>query len=433
MGFGNPPVNLSSERGTRFVTEDVTHEVSYDAGPIPVANSTRPPVAEAVGAASEPMPSDTNSLRPLKAKKRVTVATGQSADYTGELAYEPSCRQFLFRGWLFDGSLTFLKFFPIACLIAILAYWLVNDFVPVYEKMIVEKSLAPRKQFHWRDKNHKQQGRITNTRRLQFTGGNQGGKQGNKNGNKVGPAGKNTQKPKTAEEVESLPFLATEELFLMDRPTGAMVKVHFLLLLYLAIWAVSVPCLFVLLKWTIACRMRPGAHSLFGHQVQRHFFIWMLHETWMKPFLQGFSGTLLANFYYTLLGAKIGWRTLLLDVGFYGDVDQLVVGNDSVVSGFVWQAHTFEDRVFWVQDTIIGDRCYAGKECKLMGGAVLGNDAHLAPLSCAWKMMKLEPGTPQTPVSYCGSPPELAQTPESRVAAVNVRKVVPSGANAGQP
>ena len=46
--------------------------------------------------------------------------------------------------------------------------------------------------------------------------------------------------------------------------------------------------------------------------------------------------------------------------------------------------------VFWVMKTVIGDRCYIGPDSSLMGGAKVGNDSSLAPLSVCWKMQELE-------------------------------------------
>lgn len=133
--------------------------------------------------------------------------------------------------------------------------------------------------------------------------------------------------------------------------------------------------------------------------------MWMLSEDWVQPFLATFNGTLFASVYYSLLGAKVGWRTLMLGhPRLYGDLDQWVIGDDCVVDGYVWQSHTFEDRVFWVEKTVIGDRCYVGNHSTLMGGSVLGSDCELSPVSCAWKMMSLLPGAKDSVTKYQGSP-----------------------------
>jgi hypothetical protein len=209
-------------------------------------------------------------------------------------------------------------------------------------------------------------------------------------------------------------FVAMRELLLMDSPSWRLMFSHLRLALYLLLWGTFMPYSFLVIKWLLVYRMPKGAHSLFGSLVQRHFFVWMLSESWMKPFLTRWEGTLALNYFYRLLGVKIGSRTLLLHswAGSYGDVDMWEIGDDCVIDGNVWQSHTFEDRVFWNWPSIIGDRCYVGPNVSLMGGASLEDDVNLGAASVPWKMQVLAGGKPGCPRSYHGNPPmEVAGAP----------------------
>lgn len=385
--FGVPPVKISSDRVARFWSEEPkkqsTSLTAWADSPITVVNVDEDAASAGGATESEGMTSTTASiglqthLPPKSGECHKKTDTANEAtkysDFTGKFAHEPTFAQFLFRGWLFDGSITFLKLLPMAILMTILAFWLVNDFGPVYDKISVQKKVGAKSVKGAKD----------------FQGGKDFG--GRKLEDKA-------QSPQAF-------FLATRELFLLDEPAAEMIQVHLLLSLYILIWYIAIPILFVMMKRLLVWRLKPGAYSLFANCVQRHFFIWTLSEAWMAPFLSVWSGTLTANFFYSLLGAKIGRRTLMTQVGLYGDVDQWIIGDDCVIDGYVWQSHTFEDRVFWVQDTEVGHRCFVGKDSILMGGATLGSDSHLEPLSCAWKTMKLEPGTHAAPKRYIGSPP----------------------------
>lgn len=68
-----------------------------------------------------------------------------------------------------------------------------------------------------------------------------------------------------------------------------------------------------------------------------------------------FEGTSLINFYWRLLGARIGDYTLFYDFINYTDIDFMTVGSDVVICGYPFQIHSFEDRVFWVDQVKIGD------------------------------------------------------------------------------
>jgi len=290
-------------------------------------------------------------------------------------------------------------------------FWIINDFGPVYATMVVSNStynqaLGPKKAFSWRESGT--MGSMPKNKGSYAEWRQQEGARPKKNQQNA-----SRPRPKLAANASwenSRParahFLATEELFLMDAPTEAMVRAHLRYVAYFAIFYAVTPFLFILLKWLVVQRLPSRAHPLFASIVQRHFFIWMLSQTWFVPFMTMFSGTLAVNSFYRLLGSKVGRRTLLLGmIGHYGDVDQWEIGSDTVVDGYIWQSHTFEDRVFWVMKTVIGDRCYVGPLTKLMGGSKVGNDVNVLPLSVAWKMQELPPGTEGKPRSYHGSPP----------------------------
>ena len=129
------------------------------------------------------------------------------------------------------------------------------------------------------------------------------------NPNYLNPATKSTPPPITETPPQHLFFIATEELFLFDNATDQMIEVMLLLVMYVAAWATAIPLTFIVLRWVVIFgRMPSGAQSLFAPLVQRHFFIWHIADTWMKPFIEGrFEGTFLGNWYYRLLGMRIGW------------------------------------------------------------------------------------------------------------------------------
>lgn len=93
--------------------------------------------------------------------------------------------------------------------------------------------------------------------------------------------------------------------------------------------------------------------------------------------------------YYRCLGARIGSYSVLYDLGYYTDFDQLNIGSNCVINGYCWQIHSFEDRVFWVKDVYLGDNICVMPHAVIMGGARILDGTTLEPCSTVWKMMQV--------------------------------------------
>jgi len=134
----------------------------------------------------------------------------------------------------------------------------------------------------------------------------------------------------------------------------------------------------------------------------RHFTYFFAQDcffAWCKIPLGISAGTVLSNIILRWMGCRIGKRTLLTSPMQASDWNAVRLGNDCIFSG-VMQFHTLEDMTLKVKQTHIRDGSAVNFGATVMGGAVIGPETTLFPLSMVLKEMHLPTGT------YWGSPTE---------------------------
>ena len=139
----------------------------------------------------------------------------------------------------------------------------------------------------------------------------------------------------------------------------------------------------------------------------RHFAYFFAQDcffVWCRGPLGFCAGTVLSNSILRRLGCRIGRGTILMQPMQCSDWNAVSFGNDCVFDG-VLQLHSFENMVLKVKRTCIADGCAISFGATLMGGAGIGRDTTLLPLSLVLKEMHLPTAI------YEGSPVERRSVP----------------------
>jgi non-ribosomal peptide synthetase-like protein len=134
----------------------------------------------------------------------------------------------------------------------------------------------------------------------------------------------------------------------------------------------------------------------------RHFAYFFTQDcffTWCRGSLGFFAGTLFANPLLRGMGCDIGRRSIVTQPMQCADWNAVRIGNDCVMDGIL-QLHSFENMMLKVKRTEIEDGCAVGFGSTVMGGANIGRETTLLPLSLVLKEMSLPTAT------YHGSPVE---------------------------
>jgi non-ribosomal peptide synthetase-like protein len=146
----------------------------------------------------------------------------------------------------------------------------------------------------------------------------------------------------------------------------------------------------------------------------RHFAYFFAQDcffVWCRMPLAFCAGTILSNSILRCMGCQIGPGTIVSQPMQCSDWNAVSFGNDCVVDGFL-QFHTFENMILKVKRTHIQDGCTVAFGATVMGGAVVGRDTTLLPLSLVLKEMKMitdtYEGSPAEPVSGSTLLPTIA-------------------------
>ncbi len=134
----------------------------------------------------------------------------------------------------------------------------------------------------------------------------------------------------------------------------------------------------IVAKWLVLGRVKPGNYPLWGSFYLRWWFVRTLLSITPTDFL---TGTSLINYYYRLLGAKIGANVHLSSINI--DVPDLVsIGADSSIGyGAALANATVEKGWLKIGSIDIGDRSFVGASAILSENTRMDEDASLEDLS----------------------------------------------------
>ncbi|MGI9401472.1 MAG: hypothetical protein ACR2O0_09475, partial [Rhizobiaceae bacterium] len=136
----------------------------------------------------------------------------------------------------------------------------------------------------------------------------------------------------------------------------------------------------------------------------RHFTYFFAQDcffNWCRAPMTMFAGTLIPNTILRMMGCRVGRRTIIVDPLQAADWNAVDFGSDCVIAGLL-QLHSFEGMELKIKLTEIQPGCSLNFGTTVMGGAVIGKDVTVLPLTLITKEMELPFGT------YWGSPAEPA-------------------------
>lgn len=141
------------------------------------------------------------------------------------------------------------------------------------------------------------------------------------------------------------------------------------------------PCMLLLsiaVKWLVLGRVKPGRHPLWGTYFLRWWFVEAVRSVVPTSYL---TGTPLLNWYYRLMGARIGANVYLGNDGG-ATFDLLSIGADSCLGADShFTGATVLDGWLVIGPVEIGERCFIGTRTVLGPSTRMGDDASLDDLS----------------------------------------------------
>jgi non-ribosomal peptide synthetase-like protein len=146
-----------------------------------------------------------------------------------------------------------------------------------------------------------------------------------------------------------------------------------LVLLYPVMLAISIA-----VKWLVLGRVKPGRHPVWGTYFLRWWFVEAIRSIVPTNYL---TGTPLLNWYYRLMGARLGTNVYIGNDGG-AMFDLLTIGDDSCVGADShFTGTTIADGWLVIGPVEIGERCFVGTRTVLGPSTRMGDDSSLEDLS----------------------------------------------------
>eukprot|EP00456_Euglypha_rotunda_P083551 TRINITY_DN82_c1_g2_i1.p1 TRINITY_DN82_c1_g2~~TRINITY_DN82_c1_g2_i1.p1 ORF type:complete len:1332 (+),score=300.42 TRINITY_DN82_c1_g2_i1:513-4508(+) len=134
----------------------------------------------------------------------------------------------------------------------------------------------------------------------------------------------------------------------------------------------------IAVKWIVLGRVKPGRYPIWGTYFLRWWFVEAVRSIVPTSYL---TGTPLLNWYYRVMGAKIGENVYLGNDG--GAIfDLLTIGSDSCLGADShFTGSTIADGWLVIGPIEIGERCFVGTRALLGPSTTMGDDSSLEDLS----------------------------------------------------
>jgi len=202
--------------------------------------------------------------------------------------------------------------------------------------------------------------------------------------------------------IVALSSLLINEMLLLNDDFDEWVIILMLPFLYL-LFGLATVIITVVSKWLVIGRYKPIEQPLWSRFVFRSELVTCIHETLaIQFFINMLRGTPFINWYFRLMGCKIGNR-VYMDTTDITEFDTIMIGNDvSLNSDCGLQTHLFEDRVMKVSTVNIGNRCTVGSDSIVLYDTIMEADSSLGNLSMLMKGETLPADS-----AWIGSPAEM--------------------------
>ena len=165
-----------------------------------------------------------------------------------------------------------------------------------------------------------------------------------------------------------------------ERNLGAFVIT---LIVFHLLWVTISPLVFVLIKWTVIGRYQTGRYPIWGSYYLRWWFV----NVCRKIFGRGIWGSTepLLNFYYRLLGAKIGYNARISLEADIAEWDLVTIGDNAAVEYATVRGFGVDNGAMILGPVAVGLEASVGARSVVAPYTSVANGGHLGPVSSSYE------------------------------------------------
>jgi acyl-coenzyme A synthetase/AMP-(fatty) acid ligase/acetyltransferase-like isoleucine patch superfamily enzyme len=152
------------------------------------------------------------------------------------------------------------------------------------------------------------------------------------------------------------------------------------------IWVTITPLVFVVIKWTVIGRYQRGRYPIWGNYYLRWWFV----DICRKLFLRGIWGSSEAslNFYYRLLGAKIGRGARISLEADIAEFDLVTVGKDAAIEDATLRGFGVDNGAMILGPVSVGNNASLGAKSVVAPFTSVPHGCHLGPVTSSYDVGK---------------------------------------------
>ena len=156
------------------------------------------------------------------------------------------------------------------------------------------------------------------------------------------------------------------------------------LVVFHLMWVTFMPLVFVIIKWTIIGRYKEGRYPLWSNYYLRWWFV----DVCRKLFGRGIWGSSkpVLNFYYRLLGAKIGKGAKISLEATLAEFDLVTIGESAAVEHSTIRGFGLDNGAMILGTIYVGSYASVGCRSIVAPFTKIPDDCHLGPVSSSYEM-----------------------------------------------
>jgi acyl carrier protein len=180
-------------------------------------------------------------------------------------------------------------------------------------------------------------------------------------------------------------LLRTLEMVPTERDAGTFVIAY---LTFHLVWVTITPLVFVAIKWIVIGRYREGRYPIYGSYYLRWWFVEMCRQLFLRG-IWGSNETFL-NFYYRLLGAKIGKGARISLEADIAEFDLVTVGRNGAVEFATLRAFGVDNGAMILGPVSVGKEASVGARSVVPPYTSVPDYCHLGPVTSTYDVKGLD-------------------------------------------
>jgi len=156
------------------------------------------------------------------------------------------------------------------------------------------------------------------------------------------------------------------------------------LVIFHLLWVFITPLVFVMIKWTVIGRYRRGRYPIYGG----YYLRWWTVDVCRKLFARGIWGSneYMLNFYYRLLGAKIGPGARISLEADVAEFDLVEIGSNAALEYSTVRAFGVDNGCMILGPVRVGNNASVGCRSIVAPFTSVPDNGHLGPVSSSYEV-----------------------------------------------